>query len=173
MVSRIECTDFIDSKQQIGGVNLTESLLSFSTFPNWKLKMLQSDFSWHKFHVVRNHFASWGRFPFFERFRIWHLGPFWLYALIALQRHSPLLRKFYPSEDWLSSRCLTSVILQELVFPSGHHQLKILLLTFLNIFSLNFRNVFVWSGSGAGCWKCSCLLLNRLYHKELTLPCSC
>ena len=25
-----------------------------------------------------------------------------LYALYLLQQHSPLLRKFYPSEDWLS-----------------------------------------------------------------------
>ena len=41
--------------------------------------------------------------------------------LIALQQHSPLLRKFYPSEDWLSSRCVTSVIARELVlFPSWH-----------------------------------------------------
>ena len=30
-------------------------------------------------------------------------------------------RKFYPSEDWLSSRCLTSVI--ALVFPSWHQPL--------------------------------------------------
>ena len=31
--------------------------------------------------------------------------PCWLYALIALQQRSPLLRKFDPSEDWLRSRC--------------------------------------------------------------------
>ena len=36
--------------------------------------------------------------------------PRWLYALIFLQQYSPLPRRFYPSENWLSSRCLTSVI---------------------------------------------------------------
>ena len=43
--------------------------------------------------------------------------PCWLHALIALQQHSPLTRKFNPSEDWLSLRCLTSVIERALVFP--------------------------------------------------------
>ena len=38
----------------------------------------------------------------------------------ALQQHSPLTRKFYSSEHWLSSRCLTSVIMRELVFPPWH-----------------------------------------------------
>ena len=34
--------------------------------------------------------------------------PCWLYALIALvQQHSPLPRWFYPTENWLISRCLT------------------------------------------------------------------
>ena len=42
----------------------------------------------------------------------------WLYALIALQQHSPLHRKYYPTENWLSSRCLTSAIERELAFPS-------------------------------------------------------
>ena len=50
--------------------------------------------------------------------------PCWLYALIALQQYSPLPRCFYPSENWLSSRCLTSVIMQELVSRFGH-QLQI------------------------------------------------
>ena len=44
--------------------------------------------------------------------------PCWLYSSISLQQHSPLPRRFYPSENWLSSRCLTSVIIGELVFPS-------------------------------------------------------
>ena len=37
--------------------------------------------------------------------------PYWLYSQIAVQQHSPLLRKLYPSEHWLRSRCLTSLIL--------------------------------------------------------------
>ena len=49
--------------------------------------------------------------------------PWWHYAWIALQQHSPLLRKFCPPEDWLRSRCLTSVIARELVFPSWHQPL--------------------------------------------------
>ena len=36
-----------------------------------------------------------------------------------------LTRKFYPSENWLSSRFLTSVIVRELVFPSWHQPLTI------------------------------------------------
>ena len=36
--------------------------------------------------------------------------PCWLYALIALQQHSPLRSRFYPSGNWLSSTCLTTVI---------------------------------------------------------------
>ena len=46
--------------------------------------------------------------------RISHLPeqPCWLYSKIALQQHSPVLI-FFPSEDWLSSRCLTSVIKRE------------------------------------------------------------
>ena len=40
------------------------------------------------------------------------------YALIAQQQHSPVSRKFYPAENGLSSRWLTSVIEIELVFPS-------------------------------------------------------
>ena len=46
------------------------------------------------------------------------LQPCWLYALIALQKHSPLLRRYHPSENWLSSRCLTSVIVRKLAFPT-------------------------------------------------------
>ena len=41
-----------------------------------------------------------------------------LYTLIALQQHSPLPRRFRPTENGLSSRCLTSVIVRKLVFPS-------------------------------------------------------
>ena len=36
-------------------------------------------------------------------------------ALIALQQYSPLPRRFYPSENRLNSRCLTLVIVWELV----------------------------------------------------------
>ena len=35
-----------------------------------------------------------------------HEQPWWLYSLIALQQHSPYPRKFYPSENWLSSKIL-------------------------------------------------------------------
>ena len=31
----------------------------------------------------------------------------WLYTLIAPQQHSPHPRRFYQSENWLGSRCLT------------------------------------------------------------------
>ena len=44
--------------------------------------------------------------------------PHWPYALIAKQQHSPLCRMFYPAEDCLSSRCLTLVIIREVLFPS-------------------------------------------------------
>ena len=37
--------------------------------------------------------------------------PCWLCTQIALQQHSPLPRMFYTSENWLSSRNLTSVII--------------------------------------------------------------
>ena len=40
-----------------------------------------------------------------------------------LQQHLQHPRKFDPSENWYSSRCLTSVITQELVFPSWHKSL--------------------------------------------------
>ena len=49
--------------------------------------------------------------------------PCWLYALIALLQHSLLPRKFSPSQNWLSLRCLTSVIVRELVLPSWHQPL--------------------------------------------------
>ena len=49
--------------------------------------------------------------------------PCWLYASTALQQHSQLPRTFCPSENWLSSRCLTSLIVRELVFPSWHQPL--------------------------------------------------
>ena len=38
--------------------------------------------------------------------------------LLYSSMHSPLPRRVYPSENWLSSGCLTSVIVRELVFPS-------------------------------------------------------
>ena len=44
-------------------------------------------------------------------------------ALIALQQHSPLPKRCYPIENWLSSRSLTSVIVRELVFPSWDNML--------------------------------------------------
>ena len=37
-----------------------------------------------------------------------------------LQRHLPLSKRFDPSEKWLSLRCLTSLITQELVSPSWY-----------------------------------------------------
>ena len=43
-----------------------------------------------------------------------------LCALIAQQQHSLLPRRLYPTENWLSSRCLASVIVRELVLPSWH-----------------------------------------------------
>ena len=45
--------------------------------------------------------------------------------LTFLQQHLPLPRKFDPTENWLSSRCLTSVITPELVFKSWHKRLLI------------------------------------------------
>ena len=41
----------------------------------------------------------------------------WLCTLIVLQQPSPLPKRCHPAENWLSSRCLTSVIVRELVFP--------------------------------------------------------
>ena len=40
-----------------------------------------------------------------------------------IKQHSPLFRGGHPSENWLSSRCLTSVIVPELVFSSWHQPL--------------------------------------------------
>ena len=37
--------------------------------------------------------------------------PCWFHTLIALHQHSPLSRRYYPTENWLSSRCLTLVII--------------------------------------------------------------
>ena len=51
--------------------------------------------------------------------------PCWLYTLIAQQRHSPLPGRSYPTENWLSSRCLTSVIVWELVLPSWHEPMTV------------------------------------------------
>ena len=42
----------------------------------------------------------------------------WLYALINLLHRSPLPRRFYPTENWLSSMSFNSAIVQGLVFPS-------------------------------------------------------
>ena len=45
--------------------------------------------------------------------------PCWLYdALIALQHHSPLTRRYHLTENLFSSRCLTSVNVRELVFSN-------------------------------------------------------
>ena len=43
----------------------------------------------------------------------------WPHPVIALQEHSQHPRR-YPAENWLSSRYLASVIVQEVVFPSRH-----------------------------------------------------
>ena len=45
--------------------------------------------------------------------------------MLCLQQHSSLPRRFDQSGNWLSSRCLTSVITQELVFPSSHQRLTL------------------------------------------------
>ena len=68
------------------------------------------------------------RFFFFGFERFWgqSLGPNFpspRATTLALQQHPPLLRKFYPSGNWLSSRCLTSAIARVLVFPSWHQPL--------------------------------------------------
>ena len=41
----------------------------------------------------------------------------------------------YPSKNWLSSRCLTSVIVRELVFPSWHQPLTLPWVFWTDIFS--------------------------------------
>ena len=40
--------------------------------------------------------------------------PYWLYTLIVPQQHSPLPRKYQPTENWWSSTWLTSVIVREM-----------------------------------------------------------
>lgn len=52
-------------------------------------------------------------------------------TIIALQQHSPLTRQHYPTVRWLSSRCLTPAIVQELVLPFWHQ----LLTTTFSIFT--------------------------------------
>ena len=37
---------------------------------------------------------------------------------IAIQKHSPLRRMYCPTESWLSSSCLISLIIQKMVLPS-------------------------------------------------------
>ena len=49
----------------------------------------------------------------------------WLCTLIDLQQHFTLPRGFYSSENWLSSRCLPSVIVRATVLQSWHQLLKI------------------------------------------------
>ena len=44
-------------------------------------------------------------------------------SLIALQQPSPLPSRFYPSENYLSSRCSISGTVREQVFPSWHQPL--------------------------------------------------
>ena len=46
-----------------------------------------------------------------------------LYNLIAPQQHSPLPKLHYPTENWLNSRCLTTVIVQDWVFTTWHYLL--------------------------------------------------
>ena len=43
-----------------------------------------------------------------------------------LRQHLSLPRRFYPSENWFSSKCLTSVITRERVFPSWYKPLLLL-----------------------------------------------
>ena len=75
------------------------------------ISLLSSLFSW--FEGILGS-TSWAEFPVPSS----NHTRYCLYSKIALQQQSPLLRKLYPSEDCLSSRCLTSVIAPELVFPS-------------------------------------------------------
>ena len=51
--------------------------------------------------------------------------PCWLYGLTAPRQHSPLPRRFDPSNNQLILRRLTSVIVRKLVFPSWHQPLTI------------------------------------------------
>ena len=78
--------------------------------------------------------SSWGFIWFGARDTVFSLKgrisrlpkqPCWLYALIALQQHSALLRKLYPSENWLSLRCLTSGFRQKLACPFWYRRLTI------------------------------------------------
>ena len=62
-------------------------------------------------------------------------------TLIAWLQHSPLPTRCYPTENWMRSRCLTSVIVRELVFPSWHQPLTRVrwLDIFTNIFFFFFQ----------------------------------
>ena len=75
---------------------------------------------------------------------------------MALQQHSPLSRKFYPSENWLSSSCLTSVITRELVFPSWYQPLTLSSVSYYSQIKLFFSGTSLrlcpppWSGCSPG-----------------------
>ena len=79
------------------------------------------------FFIMSMYFIFWGVEGFWASLkgRISRLPeqPCWLYALIALKQHSPLPRKYYPSRNWSNCRCLTSVFVTELAFPSWHQPL--------------------------------------------------
>ena len=75
----------------------------------------------------------------------------WLYALIVLKRNSPLPKRYYWTENWLSSRCPIEVIVRELVFPSWHHPLTwwlsaALYFSFLPfLWTLGYNNQYITS----------------------------
>ena len=74
--------------------------------------------------------------------------PSWLYTLIALQQHLTIPRKYHPTENWLSSRCLTSMIIRELVFPSWHQPLT----TFTKAYCHLNRKTFHLPRVSLGCF---------------------
>ena len=84
--------------------------------PQWFDTSLWINNSRHTFFLVWRDFWGQPQLP-----KLFYLSeqPCWLPALNALEQHSPLIRRFYPSDNWLRSRCLTSVIVRELVFWSA------------------------------------------------------
>ena len=90
----------------------------------------------------------------FYTLRVWNFFPknntiitvIWFFictsdrTVIALQQHSPLAIRHYPSENWLSSKCLTSVIVQELVFLSVHQPLTKIVASWYHYFYFQFSN---------------------------------
>ena len=63
-----------------------------------------------------------------------------LYTLIAVQQYLPFLRRHYRTGNWLSSRCLTSSVIRELVFPSWHQILTVRHIMLGKVYSLT-RNL--------------------------------